>query len=88
MGGPYGTGRPDTDLGELSLSYKGPLVEPGKITREPVEDDKKTRVTIVVTLGGMGSIEPLRSPKERPPDAGTVEEYVAIPGRGSVVKGT
>ncbi len=50
-----------------------------------VRDDKCTAVTIVVTCLGMGSDLHVKVPFNCPHDAGTREEYVAIPVVGSVV---
>lgn len=55
---PYGTLKPNTNMGEFAHSGMNPLVEPGDPSRDTVLKDKCTRVTIVVTLSGMGSEKP------------------------------
>lgn len=66
----------------------GHIDAPLKVSALSGEKNKKSIVTIVVTLDGIGSAEPLRRPLDRPPDAGTVEEYVASPVVGSVSGGS
>lgn len=52
------------------------------------EWELKAAVTIVVTVDGIGPKRPKNSPLECPPDAGTVEEYVAMPVVGTVKVGS